>query len=107
MYTMPFASGPHRTRQGRPRPYFRGRTAAQSSYPSFLFLYRLLYAATGWPSRGWYRDGRKSWRERGNLSHHATGLSHGSVLLLESLTETLRALDELVDAAHGATLFLG
>jgi hypothetical protein len=56
-------SGPHRTRQGRPRRYFRGRTAAQSSYPSFLFLYRLLNAATGWPSRGWYRDGRKSWRE--------------------------------------------
>jgi hypothetical protein len=55
-------SSPHRTRQGRPRRYFRGRTAAQSSYPSFLFLYRLLNAATGWPIRGWYRDGRKSWR---------------------------------------------
>lgn len=42
-----------------------------------------------------------------DLSHETTGLSHGSILLLESLTKALRALDELVDAAHGAALLLG
>jgi hypothetical protein len=49
----------------------------------------------------------ESWRKRGDLSHETTWLSHGSVLFLESLTKTLGTLDELVDAAHGATLFLG
>ena len=34
-------------------------------------------------------------------------LCHGSVLLLEALAESLRALEELVDAAHDAALLLG
>lgn len=34
-------------------------------------------------------------------------LSHGGVLLLESLTETFGALEEFVNASHDATLFLG
>lgn len=34
-------------------------------------------------------------------------LCHGSVLLLEALAESLRALEEFVDAAHDATLLLG
>lgn len=34
-------------------------------------------------------------------------MSHGCILFLESLAEALRALDELVDAAHGAALLLG
>merc|ERR1712113_408087 len=34
-------------------------------------------------------------------------LCHGSVLLLETLAKSLRALEELVDAAHNAALLLG
>lgn len=39
--------------------------------------------------------------------HHTTSLSHSSVLFLKSLTQPLRALEDLVDAASNATLFLG
>lgn len=37
---------------------------------------------------------------------HASLLCHLSILLLEALTQALRALEELVDAAHHATFFL-
>lgn len=38
------------------------------------------------------------------LTLHRAGLHHGSVLLLESLVETGRALEVLVDATHDAGL---
>jgi hypothetical protein len=43
-----------------------------------------------------------------NLSaREAALLCHGGVLLLETLAESLGALEELVDAAHDAALLLG
>lgn len=41
------------------------------------------------------------------LAHHVSRLGHGGILLLEPLTKTLRALEELVDTAHDAAFLLG
>lgn len=72
-----------------------------------LFCTGRVEVAAKWWGDDWYKDGSKMATGAGNLSHEATGLGHGGVLFLEPLTETLRALDELVDAAHGATLLFG
>lgn len=53
----------------------------------------------------WFTQCLRTTRTIRHLTLHGAGLHHGSVLLLESLVETGRALEVLVDATHDAGLF--